>query len=520
MAQRFSRVAALAILFLTAIVPQVAHSDQPAEFARGIVFNDINRNGLRDSGEGGLPGISVSNGSLIVQTGPNGDYQLPVDDDTTIFVTKPRGWMTPVDANNLSRFYYVHKPKGSPPQKYKGVAPTGPLPDSIDFPLYRQDEPDRFNVVFLGDTQPWSKDMVAYLGHDIVEELVGVEAAFGVTLGDVVSNTLSLFEDVVAAQGLAGVPWRYVKGNHDTNFDGQPDHNRTYETWTRVFGPPYYSYDYGPVHFIILNNQYYGQKGPLVAKLDFTQRSWLRRDLALVPKDQLIVLMMHIPIHWMADRADILGLLSDRPNTFSLSGHTHTLYHVFCGETYGWKGPQPHHHLVNGAACGAWWAGAPDEVGLPHATGADGTPNGYSIITFDGTKYSVRYKAARKPADYQMNVYAPNEVPSADAGKTKVLANIFLGSDRSKVEMRLGEGPWGPMTRVSQPDPFGLQTKQLEAKITKPIPWRGAATPGNSYHIWEALLPENAPVGAHLIQIRSTDMFGQTDTGRRIIYIR
>lgn len=518
--QRFLRFVVTAALVLAVFVPFAACAQEIAEYAKGIVFNDGNRNGVRDSGEQGLAGIAVSNGSLIVQTGADGAYQLPVDDDAIIFMTKPRGWMTPLDANNLHKFYYVHKPKGSPPQKYKGVAPTGPLPESVDFPLYPQDEPDRFKVLFLGDTQPSNTQAVFYLAHDIVEELVGVNAAFGVTLGDVVSNNLSLFEDVVAAQGLAGIPWRYVKGNHDTNYDGIPDHKRTYETWTRVFGPPYYSYDYGPVHFIVLNNQYYGQKGPLVAKLDFTQKSWLRRDLALVPKDQLIVLMMHIPIHWMADRADLFSLFQDRPNTFSISGHTHTLYQVFCGKTSGWEGPEPHHHLINGAACGAWWAGAPDEVGLPHSTGADGTPNGYSIITFDGTKYSIRYKAARKPADYQMNIFAPDEVPSADSGKTKVLANVFAGSERTKVEIRLGDGPWVPMTKVSQPDPFGLRTKLFEDKVTKPLPWRAAPKPGNSSHIWEALLPQNAPVGVHLIHVRATDIFGQTDTGRRVIYVR
>jgi hypothetical protein len=76
------------------------------------------------------------------------------------------------------------------------------------------------------------------------------------------------------------------------------------------------------------------------------------------------------------------------------------------------------------------------------------------------------------------------------------------------------------MTRVTQPDPHGLQTKLFEEKVTKPLPWRAAPKPGNSYHIWEAFLPENTPVGAHLVQVRSTDMFGQTDVGRRVIFVR
>ncbi len=517
--RKFAKFLVLTVLTLAVILP-AAQADESAQYAKGVVFNDANMNGVRDSGEEGLPNVGVSNGSMIVQTGSDGAYQVPVDDDTIIFVIKPRGWRAPLDKNNISRFFYVHKPKGSPAMKYKGVDPTGPLPESIDFPLCRQDEPDRFKALFLGDTQPHNNETVYYMSHDIMEELAGSDAAFGVTLGDVVGNTLSLYEDVAAAHGLTGIPWVYVKGNHDTNYDGQPDHHRTYETWARVFGPPYYSFNYGPVHFVVLNNPYFGQKSGYTAKLDFTQMSWLRRDLALVPKDQLVVLMMHIPLHRMADRAEIFSLLQDRPNTFSISGHTHTMYHIFYDETTGWKGSEPHHHLVNGAACGAWWRGTPDEVGLPHASSADGTPNGYSIITFDGTKYSVRFKAARRPADYQMTVYAPNEIPAADTGKTKVVANIFSSSDRSKVEMRLGDGPWVPMARVPQPDPGYLMAKQLEDKVAKPLPWRGVSAPGNSSHTWEALLPANLAVGAHMVQVRSTDMFGQTDIGRRIIYVR
>lgn len=509
------RLVILAVLAIALISPAACQ-----DLAQGVVYNDANLNRARDPGENGIAGVRVSNGRVIVQTDPSGNYRLPVDDDTIVFVIKPRGWMNPVDVNNHPEFYYVHKPKGSPPQKYKGVAPTGPLPESVDFPLFKREEPDRFKVVFLGDTQPHNNQTAFYMSHDVFEELVGADAAFGVTLGDVVGDNLSLYEDVVAAHGFVGIPWHYVKGNHDANYDGRPDHNRTYETWARVFGPPYYSFEYGPVHFVMLNNPFFGQEGRFTAGLDFRQMSWLRRDLALVPNDQLVVLMMHIPIHWMTDRVDLFGLFQDRPNTFSISGHTHTLYHVFCGESHGWKGNEPHHHLVNGAACGAWWRGAPDEVGLPHATGADGAPNGYSVITFDDTKYSIRWKSARRPADYQMQIYAPDEVVSAETGKTKVLANVFIGSERSKVEMRLGDWPWTPMTRVHQPDPGYLQAKQVEDKITKPIPWRGVQAPGNSYHIWEALLPEKMPAGPRLIEIRSTDMFGNVDVGRRIIYVR
>ncbi len=41
-----------------------------------------------------------------------------------------------------------------------------------------------------------------------------------------------------------------------------------------------------------------------------------------------------------------------------------------------------------------------------------------------------------------------------------------------------------------------------------------------SAHIWQAKLPANIRKGTHVIYIQTTDMFGQTFTGHRIIRVR
>ena len=49
----------------------------------------------------------------------------------------------------LPRFYYIHQPAGSPQSlnlRYRGIDPTGPLPDSVDFALKKADEPQKFDV--------------------------------------------------------------------------------------------------------------------------------------------------------------------------------------------------------------------------------------------------------------------------------------------------------------------------------------------------------------------------------------
>ena len=385
------------------------------QYATGVVFHDKNENGILDRKEKGIPRVRISNGREVVETDRKGNYKISVTEDTIVFVIKPKGWITPFNANHLPKFYYIHKPQGSPSLEYKGVKPTGSLPDSVNFPLYPHRELKRFQTVFLGDTQVYSQEQLNFLAHDSVEELVGIDAAFGVTLGDIVGDRLSLLKPVSKTIGRIGIPWYNVIGNHDRNYDA-PNFDSRDDTFERIFGPSVYSYDWGEVHFINLNDIFSLQekwkyKGRLTQKiLDF-----VRNDLAFVPRKKLIVLMMHIPLSGVENAEDLYRLIEDRPYTFSISAHYHTQQHLFVGEKQGWKGKEPHHHLINGTACGSWWQGAFDEVGIPHAMMADGAPKGYSLITFDGNQYSIRYKASRRPVDYQMNIFAP-EVDQSRGG--------------------------------------------------------------------------------------------------------
>lgn len=490
--------------------------------ATGVVFHDADRDGVRGAGEAGLPGVCVSNGRDVVVTDEDGVYRLPVDDDTIIFVIKPRGWMTPVDKLNLPRFYYIHKPEGSPKLKYPGVAPTGPLPASVDFPLHRQNEPNRFRVLVFGDTQPHSVEEIDYLCHDVIEEVIGIDAAFGISLGDLVSDRLELFPPQNRAIAHVGCPFYNVLGNHDMNYHS-PNDKYSDETFERVYGPSYYSFDYGPLHFVVLDSVvWHGKteerKGYYRAGLGERQMGFLRNDLALVPKDRLVVLTMHIPIVELKERAELFGLLAKHPHTLSFSAHTHINQNLLLDEEHDWPGERPHHHINFGTTCGSWWKGAPDELGLPHATMADGSPNGWFIVTFEGVDYSVGFKAARRPADYQMNIYAPLSVPAERAGETEVLVNFFTGSQRSTVEMRFDAGPWVRLKRRPREDPYFVAIKQAEESEHPP---RGGKLPKavKCPHMWLGTLPADPPPGTHLIEVRATDMFGQTHVGRRMIRI-
>ena len=514
--------------------------------ATGTVFLDTNGNQVKDDNEKGMPGVRVSNGQDIVQTDADGQYSLVVSDDTILFVIKPRGFMTPIDENRLPKFYYVHKPQGSPDGlKYAGIAPTGPLPESVDFPLTEQPEADTFKILVFGDTQPYNMQEIEWLAHDVIEEVIGTDAVFGISLGDLVGDDLNLFHPLNGVMATVGIPWYNVYGNHDMNFRATDDQYAD-ETFERVYGPTCYSYDWGPVHFINIDNVFFYRdeedRPRYSSAIGERQLTFIRNDLALIPTDQLIVVSMHIPLTEMRDVQELMNLLGNRPHTLSLSAHTHIQRDDFVGPEHGWHGDDAHHHHNHATTSGSWWKGTLDEVGIPHTTMRDGAPNGYGVFTFTGNQYSIRFKAARRPADYQMNVWAPWEVASEETGETDVIVNVFGGTKRSTVEIRIGEaGEWRPMTYMPQADPYYKalkardDTDHLERKLhtalretMKPqlkedseLPQRGSRISGTakSTHIWQAKLPVSVPKGTHVIYVRTTDMFGQTFTGRRIIRV-
>lgn len=517
---------ALAVGTIALVLPAftTVPEQQAPQMASGTVFEDRNGNGVQDRGEPGLAGVLVSNQHDFVKTDRNGRWSLVATNDTIFFVVKPRGFRTPVDENNLPRFYYIHKPQGSPPLKYPGVAPTGPLPKNINFPLRRQEEPKRFAALFFGDTQPRDLREVDYITRDIIEPLIGRhDAKFGVTLGDIAFDDLNTFEPLAASIALLGIPWYNVLGNHDLNFDADHDHHSD-ETFERVFGPSYYSFDYGPTHFVVLDDVVWqgaktqpDNRGRYKAGLGKAQLDWLAKDLANVPSNQLVVLMMHIPINEIEEREQLYRLLETRPFALSVSAHTHYQEHRFITREDGWRGPEPHHHVVNVTTSGSWWQGAPDENGVPHTTMRCGAPNGYAIFTFDGNQYGIEFRAARRPATYQMQIEAPAAVPAGETAGKPIYVNVFGGSDRSKVEWRLGKGEFRPMTKVREADPAYARLHERDKSLQ--APYRPLPAPIASPHLWKAQLPGRIPRGTVVIEVKTTDMFGQTYFASRAVRI-
>lgn len=525
-----------------------------ADVAVGTVFVDENENGVLDSGEAPVSGVRVSNGLDIAVTDSEGRYELPVEGDVVVFVVKPEGYALPVNESQLPQFYYVHRPSGSPVHfRYPGVKPTGPLPDSIDFPLLMQEEPTRFDVLLFADPQPQTEVELSYIRDDVVVELMGTDARFGMTVGDIMFDDLSFFRRYNSLIGQIGVPWYNVPGNHELNFDAASDAD-SLETFTRFYGPPYYSFEYANAVFIALDNVLYGGRveptvdnptgrGSYLGRLDDRQMKWLTNEISHIPTSKLVFLAMHIPLMGNAgpfDRVhtenggEILSLLAEYPHVYSVAGHTHTAEHMYLDESGVSSEDGRFHHHILATVSGSWWSGPFDERGIPVALQSDGTPNGYNVLTVDNVSPTVRFKAAGFDPDYQMRISFDKAFHSEDLNglrdfrhgelfdsrltesqteSTYLYVNLFDGGPKSTVSFRIDDGEFTAMPRVQAPSPAFLELQNRNVDTMKS--W---VTAYPSTHVWSTRLPKlNA--GTYRLEAQAMDEFGRKHTAFRVLEV-
>src|SRR5215475_6165408 len=497
----------------------------------GIVFEDRSGSGRRQASDPGIAGVMVSNGRDVVKTDASGRYTLAVEDESVIFVIKPTGYALPLEPDtNLPRFHYVHQPKGTPAElnlRYRGLDPTGPLPASVDFALRKSDEASRFDVILFTDPQPESAIEVDFVRDDVVSALIGTNAAFGMTTGDIMFDDLSLYGRQNRIIGQIGLPWWNIGGNHDLNFEA-PSARYSRETFKRVFGPTYYAFEHGGALFLMLDNvDYLGtdpakprRNGNYQGRIGERQLAFIANVLKETPADRLVVVAMHIPLRTYldpkdpgvntADKAEFFKLIGERP-CVSVSGHTHTTEHHYFGADDGYAGATPHHHHVLTAVSGSWWSGPFDHRGVATADSRDGSPNGFHVLSIDGNRYTTRFQPANEPNGRQMRITLDSEFHRGDRElsrelpmvallgspiaresvfATDVVVNFFDGGPRSKVAYRIGQRAPVTMTRETRPDPF-VQEVFARNEATKK-PWVKAEP---CPHIWVARLPADLDAG-------------------------
>ncbi|WP_417474103.1 calcineurin-like phosphoesterase C-terminal domain-containing protein [Luteimonas mephitis] len=487
----------------------------------GVVFDDGNGNGVRDAGEAGIAGVAVSNGHRVVRTDGQGRYALQMAAGETIFVVKPAGWKVPAGAEGLPAFWR-QQPLRAPSALHYGGLPAGPLQDRIDFALRRAPGPDTdLDVLLFADPQPKSRTDIDYYRRDIVAPLLGnTPATLGLGLGDIVDDDLSLYPAINAVTTSLHVPWLHVAGNHDMDTDAATDADAL-QTFRRHFGPDTFAWEESRATFVMLDDVIHqpGQKPAYVGGFRDDQFAFLEAYLPTVPKDHLLVLGMHIPLFEAAgretfrdaDRERLFALLRDFPHVLVLSAHSHTQQHWFHDAGTGWHGAQPLHEYNVGANCGAFWSGVKDADGIPDATMADGTPNGYATlrVSRDG-EYALAWHPARlrggDPAfTAAMALHAPTVLREGAYPAWGVYANVFMGRDDTRVEYRVDGGDWTPMAKVAQTDPRLLVENVRDDLADALRGYDRSPEAKPSAHLWRGALPTGLGIGEHRVEVRAFD---------------
>ncbi len=309
---------------------KASYADKAPSEVMGVVFVDANGNGKRDGGERGLPGVGVTDGVGIVESGTDGAYTIAIRPDPTIpwtpartvSVCWPSGYW-PV-GNHWHRLSDIPDGKGA------------------DFPLKEQAQPFPFAFSHITDDHgagalypTYAKDLHLLGGMPrFVVSTGDMLYVNGSTPGPAIATYRSLMANVAKAD--FGVPFLAVPGNHDntaTNMKPEeydPKHPLfCHGVYTKLLGPVRWSFDYSGCHFIGLDWKSPSDEPKALWEDAVPQAAadWLRKDLARVPAGRRVFAFVHFP-SGVPEYYKVIGRA-----TWTFAGHNHRV------QRYNYGGP-------------------------------------------------------------------------------------------------------------------------------------------------------------------------------------
>jgi hypothetical protein len=359
------------------------------------LFSPIRIRGRVTTSGQGLYGVAVSDGRSVVQTNSSGEFELISGTDREfVFVSLPSGFQIKKLANGSADFFQkIDKSKAE---------------QNLYFELSRSTESDEnHHFLLLSDTQIQDEyeadQLLTVAAPDVQKTIASLNDPnlFGIGCGDLVFDRLELFKEYNQSIQSYGVPFFQVIGNHDMDFGVRSDEG-TAGTFKGHFGPTYYSWNRGEIHYVVLDDVFYlGTGTKYIGYIPEEQLAWLEQDLQTVEKGKTVVVSLHIPtltgaVKRYPDRDPMGGTVSNREHLYRmlegyqvhiLSGHTHFNDNMISGHVY------EHCH---GTVCGAWWSGP-----ICH----DGTPNGYAVYEAKGSVLHWKYKGTGLDINEQFRVY-------------------------------------------------------------------------------------------------------------------
>jgi hypothetical protein len=476
----------------------------------GYAFNDSNKNGKMDKNEKGIAGILVSNQEQIVVTDEHGQYRIEEGKGSYLYVIKPEDYAFSCYLKNTPA-YYVR---------------TDVSNNQYNFGLKKQNIEERFSALFVGDPQMRAEKTIEAFKTDIVEEMLNYKVSFACFLGDIADNDLSIYGKEKGVVECLPYPAFHVFGNHDVN-EKAPSAFSAADVFRTSFGPDYYSFNEGKVHFVVLNNILYqgwnskeNKRGRYFGGFSEVEFQWLKKDLEHIDKTKLVVIMSHIPFLeqycYKKEIQRLFTLLGDRPHLLALSGHLHYIENYFFNNKTNWTSSYPFQNITIGAACGGWWTGPLDERGIPVSTAVDGSPNGYYKIDFDGNKYKYSFIPADHRLDFQMRITSSmEELYVGSLNESFLSINIFTATKDAVVKVLIDDLPAVLAENYKGHDLFYKNTYDSRYNYDN---WRPDMQ--ETEHLWKCILPEVMQTGYHRVKVEATDVDGNQYTGFKILEIK
>lgn len=232
---------------------------------KGIVYLDNNRNGVFDSGDKKLKNVAVSDGLQVVLTDTDGRFSL--------------------SGHRKARFIYITLPSGYTIQKH--YIPTSSKEFDFGLKTYpeRVDGKGNHKFIHLADTEISEMQTNESWAGTIRDYARNEKAAFIIHTGDICypsgleSHIKLMNTDNMECQTF------YCIGNHDLVKGKYGE-----EMFERLYGPVYYSFDVGNVHYIV-TPMLGGDYKPSYTRTDVYE--WMKNDLALVPSGKAVMFFSH-----------------------------------------------------------------------------------------------------------------------------------------------------------------------------------------------------------------------------------
>ena len=439
---------------------------------------------VKDTDGNPVSGVIVSDGLNTVQTDKKGRFEMDTDKDSRfVFISTPSGY---VSATLKGRTLF-----------YKEINNST---KSYDFLIQKNAKDDTsHNLIVIADPQISERNELPELAKhsdDIAEFVKSMDGdyTFGLCLGDIVGWDHSIYPEYNKIMSKAGFEYRHVIGNHDMTNWGR-SHETSMRNYEDTFGPCWYSFNVGKIHYIVLNDNFFvGRDWYYIGYLDERQLRWLENDLSYIPKGSQLVVSMHIPT--TLDKSDrdafrtdiMLDNLCNKPalykmlesyKTLILSGHMHTADYEQISDNIT--------EINIAGLCGAWWCG---EVCI------DGSPAGFKIFDMDGSIMKWIYKGCGHPLDYQMKVYT--DLPEYPG---EVIANVWDYDPSWKIEYFEDGVKVCDMERFKAQDPLAKELYKDPSSLKRT--WVYAAPTENMFRAKRS-------AEAKTIEVRVTDRFGRT----------